>query len=36
MMPWRPGGSVKIVVSDLDYTKAKLVVEEYEKSKNIK
>jgi predicted component of type VI protein secretion system len=33
---WRPGGSVKIVVSDLDYTQAKLVVAEYEKSKKIK
>lgn len=30
---WRPGGSVKVIVSDLDYTRAKLVVKEYEKSK---
>ena len=31
---WRPGGGVKVVVSDLDYDKAKLIVNEYEKSRH--
>ena len=32
---WRPAGGVKVVVSDLDYEKARLVVKEYENfSKN--
>jgi len=38
LTPWNaaPGGlgAVKIVVSTLDYDKAKLVVEEYQKNKN--
>ncbi|MEA5006891.1 hypothetical protein SDC9_176923 [bioreactor metagenome] len=31
---WRPEGGVKVVVSDSDYEKAKLIVDEYEKSKH--
>ena len=38
LTPWNTAaggvGSVKIVVSNLDYDKAKLVVEEYKKNKN--
>ncbi len=38
LAPWNATaggvGSVKIVVSNLDYDKAKLVIEEYEKNKN--
>ncbi|NHB68639.1 putative signal transducing protein [Perlabentimonas gracilis] len=26
---WRPAGNVKVIVSDLDYSKAKLAVNEY-------
>lgn len=26
---WRPAGSVKVIVSDNDYNRARLVVEEY-------
>ena len=29
---WRPGYGVRVVISDLDYDRAKLVVEEYEKN----
>ncbi len=29
---WRPGFGVRVVVSNLDYDKAKLIVEEYEKN----
>lgn len=31
---WRPESGVKVVVSDSDYEKAKLIVDEYEKSKH--
>ena len=38
MVPWviAPGGagSVKIIVSNLDYDKAKIIVDEYERNKN--
>lgn len=30
---WRPGGGVKIMVSDINYEKAKQVVNEYESTK---
>lgn len=30
---WTPGSGVKVIVSDLDYDKAKLIVTEYEKSR---
>jgi hypothetical protein len=30
---WSPGSGVKLTVSDLDYDKAKLIVIEYEKSR---
>jgi len=30
---WRPGGSVKVIVSDLEYAKAQIIVEEFEKSR---
>ncbi len=26
---WRPAGNVKVIVSDLDYDKAKMIVDEY-------
>jgi len=29
---WRPGFGVRVVISNLDYDKAKLVIEEYEKN----
>jgi hypothetical protein len=29
---WVPSGGVRVVISNLDYDKAKLVVEEYEKN----
>ncbi len=31
---WRPAGGVKVIISDLDYDKARLVVDEFEKSQN--
>ena len=31
---WRPAGGVRVIISDLDYDKAKLVVEEFEKSQS--
>jgi hypothetical protein len=33
---WRPGFGVRVMVSDLDYNKAKLMVDEYEKNINSK
>jgi len=30
---WKPGGSVKVMVPDMDFTKARLIVEAYEKSR---
>jgi Putative prokaryotic signal transducing protein len=30
---WRPGGGVKLIVSDFDYEKAKKIVNTYEKSR---
>jgi len=30
---WVPGGGVKVFVSDLDYDKARLIVNEFEKSR---
>jgi hypothetical protein len=32
---WRPSGGVKVIVSDLDYVKARLIVDEYEKSQRL-
>ena len=29
---FRPGGGVRVMISELDYEKAKLVINEYEKS----
>jgi hypothetical protein len=30
---WRPGGGVNVIVSDSDFDKARLIVNEYEKSR---
>jgi Putative prokaryotic signal transducing protein len=30
---WRPGGTVKVIVSDFDYDKAKKIVSTYENSR---
>jgi hypothetical protein len=29
---WTPSGGVRVIVSDLDFVKAKLIVDEYEKN----
>ena len=31
---WRPGGGVKVIVSDSNYSKAMLIVNKYEKSRH--
>lgn len=33
---WRPGGGVKVMVNDSDYSRAKLIVDEYERNINSK
>jgi hypothetical protein len=30
---WRPAGGVKVVVSDLDYDRARLVIDKFEESR---
>jgi hypothetical protein len=31
---WRPAGGVKVIISDLDYDKAKKIIDEFEKSQS--
>lgn len=33
---WSPGAGVRVIVSELDYDRAKLIVDEYEKSQRSK